>query len=697
MIDRTHDGLLIPGAGLQHRYVTLAVCGLLLLAVGLVFCQTARFEFVNVDDNRAVYANSHVTAGLTVAGIVWTFTHQSCVSGWGPLTALSHAAVWQCCGSNAGGHHLVNVLLHAASAVILFLVLRSMTGRFWPSALVAALFAIHPLQVESVAWVTERKGVLSGLFFILTLGAYVGYVRHPRSLARYATVMVLFVLGLMSKSMVATLPAVLLLLDYWPLGRFADRSDRDSTPPPGNGEAFPAASFRQALLQRLRSWGPLLLEKIPFLPLAAFFLFQSVSYEMTIESPFFEDQEPLAWRLGTALVSYPTYLWRTVCPVGLIPPQPPTGADLPLWEIIAAAVLVSCISFAVLALWRRCPYLLVGWLWYLGMLLPVSGVVEFGGGVQVGADRYTYLPQIGLYLAFAWVVADACRCWSWRRWVCGGTSALALAILMGCAWRQTTFWRDSETLWTHTLSCFPRHKLAHHFLGVELCRQGRVEEGMQHFRDAWEMNPHSSVRNYNLGLSLAKLGRFDEAMLYYRRSLAIQPQSAVVHCALATALAVQGRLGEALANYRKALELEPDNALAHEGISGVLIAQGRPGEALPHCQRALEFQPNLAMAHNNLGNILARRGQLDEALAHYQRALEIQPNLAAAYTNIGDVLAARGQFPEALGHYRRAIEIQPNDPMAERSLAWLRATCPEASLRNSDEAMALGPAGEPAL
>ena len=398
---------------------------------------------------------------------------------------------------------------------------------------------------------------------------------------------------------------------------------------------------------------------------------------------------PLAWRIGNGLVSYVAYLEQTIWPVRLTPFYLHPGFDLPVGKIIGAAVVLACISLGALTLWRRCPYLLIGWLWYLGMLVPVNGIVEFGRGVQAMADRFTYLPQIGLYLAFVWAVADLCRSSSWRRWMCGGTSALALAILMGCAWRQTTFWHDSETLYNRILTCFPRHVLAHRVLGHLLSGQGRTEEAVQHFRKACEIKPNSSGANYNLGMALARQGRLDEAVFHYRKALEGQPNSGATHCVLAATLAMQGRFDEALTHYRRSVELDPDNALAHEGLGGVLMAQGQLDEAMTHCQRALAIQPNLATAHNNLGNILARRSQFDEALAHYQRALEIQPNLAAVHTNTGDVLAARGQFREVLDHYHRAMEIQPEDPMVQGRLAWLRATCSEASLRNSAEAVEL--------
>ena len=351
----------------------------------MVFGQTVRHEFINCDDDQYVYENPQVARGFTAQGIVWAFTHFHSAN-WHPLTWLSHMLDCQLYGLNhPGGHHLTNVLLHAASAILLFLVLRQMTGDLWPSAFVAALFAIHPLHVESVAWVAERKDVLSGLFFMLTLAAYVGYARRPFSLLRYLLVTVLFALGLMAKPMLVTLPFVLLLLDYWPLGRI--------------GAAVPQ-SPQQARLPRQSSLAlrRVLLEKLPWLVLtAASCVVTRFAQQTALVST---ERLPLPSRIANALVSYVAYLGQFFYPVGLAVLYPYPQSTLPIWKIVGALLLLVGISLAVLACRRKCPYLLVGWLWYLGMLVPVIGLVQVGD--QSMADRYTYLTQIGLYIALAW-------------------------------------------------------------------------------------------------------------------------------------------------------------------------------------------------------------------------------------------------------------------------------------------------------
>ena len=362
----------------RNTYTVAAVCGFLLLAVALVFGQTVRHDFVNYDDNAYVYENPQVAGGLTAHGIAWAFTSFH-VSNWHPLTWLSHMLDCQFYGLHAGGHHLTNVLLHAATAILLFLVLRRMTGDLWPSAFVAAVFAIHPLRAESVAWVAERKDVLSGLFFMLTLGAYAGYARRPFSLGRYLTVVLLFALGLMAKPMLVTLPFVLLLLDYWPLGRI------------GPHRRTGISSFRRVVV-----------EKIPLLALTAASCVATVIAQGTAVIAI--DVIPLPSRIANALVSYVAYMGQLFYPAGLAVLYPHPEGGLPIWKVAASSLVLAGISAAALVWRRRFPYLFVGWFWYVGMLVPVIGLVQVG--LHAMADRYTYLPQIGLCIAVTWGVAQ---------------------------------------------------------------------------------------------------------------------------------------------------------------------------------------------------------------------------------------------------------------------------------------------------
>ena len=511
------SGLVVVGGEARYpsrpdRCAVSAVRVFLLLAVTMVFGQAISHDFVSYDDPRYVWQNPHVSGGLTSEGLVWVFTHSHGFN-WHPLTGLSHMLDCQLFGLWAEGHHAVNVLLHAAAAVVLFLVLRQMTRRldqadaFWRSAFVAAVFAIHPLRVESVAWVAERKDVLSGLLFMLTLAAYVAYVRRPFSLPRYLLVALLFALGLMAKPMLVTVPFVLLLLDYWPLGRWhggtgilpvresstgilparEKRTDRKLAPTPARSISGVFTGMPMPLSLRL------LVEKLPLLALAAAASVATLFAQS--EAMKMNTYLSLPWRIGNALVSYVDYVGQLFCPLGLAVFYPHPGNHLPVWKVTVAFLVLAGISVGVLASRRR-PYLLVGWLWFLGMLVPTIGLVQVG--FQAMADRYTYLPQIGLCIALAWGVADVSRSWSYRRWVCGVGSALVVASLMACAWLQTSYWRNSETLWTHAVDCNSQNAKAHTYLGMALGDLGQFEEAIAHFRKALEIKPDEAEAREHL-------------------------------------------------------------------------------------------------------------------------------------------------------------------------------------------------------
>jgi tetratricopeptide (TPR) repeat protein len=639
-------------------YQVLMVCALLLLAVGLVFGQTIRHEFVNYDDDTYVYENPHVARGLTAAGVAWVFTH-SHGANWHPLTGLSHMVDCQLHGLDAGGHHETNVVLHAATAIALFLLLWRMTGGFWPSALVAAIFAVHPLRVESVAWVAERKDVLSGLCFVATLAAYVWYVRSTFSLGRYLLLLVVFALGLMAKPMLVTLPLLLLLLDYWPLGRLSGSPCLGPTP-----AATPGANFPEAALGRSPFPRQVVIEKLPLLLLAAAFCAVTVWAQGQALVP--TDRIPFPWRMANALVSYVAYLGQFVCPAGLAVFYPHPGNHLPLMQIVGAAVVLVGISAATLAYRRRYPYLLMGWLWYVGMLLPVIGLVQVG--LQAMADRYTYLPQIGLCIALAWGAADLGRGWPRRREACGIASMIVLVVLMACAWRQASFWRNSETLWTHALACTSESFSAHNNLGNALVSQGRFDEALPHYEQALKLKPNEAKTHSNLGNALVGQRRFEEAIAHYQKALALKPDLAKVYINLGFASAQQGRLPEAIGYYHKALETTPDDVEAYYNLGLALASQGQFDAAMAQYQKALEIKPDFVEAHSNLGMVLASQRQFDAAMAQYRQALQINPNYFQARNNLGYALAGQGRFDEAIRHYRKALQIQPDCAMVHRNL-----------------------------
>ena len=629
------------------RRNTVVICLLLVAAVFMVFGQTARHEFINMDDGQYVTENPHIRGGLTWQSVRWVSTaglahNDPNADYWQPLSLFSHALDIELFGLQPAGHHLMNVGLHAAAAVALFLVLQSMTNAPWRCAFVAALFALHPLRVESVAWVTERKDVLSGLFFMLTLGAYTRYVRGPFSLSRYLTVVFVFALGLMSKPMLVTLPFVLLLLDYWPLQRI---------PRTASGSALGA----------LR---PLIIEKIPLLALSATSCMVTVLGQGEAVAPI--EKSPVALRIGNSAVSYIGYLGKMAFPIGLGGFYPLSVNDMVIWKAGVALVLLAGITAGVVLLRRTRPYLLVGWLWYVGMLVPVIGLLQSEDPAP--ADRFTYLPQIGVCLLVVWAVWDMVSSRRYGRLLLGFAAVSVITALMVCATIQTSYWHDSESLWIHALSCTFRNYAAHNNLANALAVQGRSAEAIAQYQKALAIKPDFKWARYSLANVLAAQGRTAEAIAQYQKALEISPDFAEARYNLANVLAGQGRTAEAIAQYQKAVVSAPNAAEAHNNLGTVLLGQGRPVEAIEQYQKALEISPDFAEARYNLANALAAQGRIAEAIEQYQQALRIKPDYEEVRNNLANALAAQGRSTEAIAQYQKTLEHNPNNAEAHNNL-----------------------------
>jgi Flp pilus assembly protein TadD len=610
-----------------------AVCGLLLLAVALIFGKTVSYDFVNYDDDRLVCENPVVARGVTAQGVVRAVT-TSVAEMWYPLTLISYMLDRQMYGPGPWGYHWTNVLLHAATTVILFLVLRRMTGNLWASALAALLFAIHPLRAEAVAWVSDRKCLLSGFFFVSTIAAYVAYARRPFSPARYLAMAGLFALGLLAMPQVVTLPLVLLLLDYWPLGRICQRraggagkssSDGGLREPAQNtDQRFQGSdSVRNPpVSQRFapRALQLLVIEKVPLLLLAVACSVATFVSERTNIATL--TSLPISARIASGLVSYAVYLGQFFWPHRLAAYYP-YSENLPARQVAGACAVLVLVSVAALLSRRWQPAVLVGWLWYLGTLVPMIGLVQIASHVR--ADRYTYLPQIGLCIAVVWgvrwAVEGLCGHWPSRRWLFAVGSTLLATGFMACAWRQTSYWRNSETLWTHALACTAENPAAHNGLGIVLADRGQVEEAIAQYRMALEIRPGHAEAQTNLGSALADRGQADEAIAHFRKALEIKPGLAEAHNKLGSALARRGQVEEAVAQFQKALQIKPECMEAHNNLGNALASRGQVDEAIRHYQEALEIDPGYLLAHVNLGDALARRGRLDQAMAHYQEAL----------------------------------------------------------------------------
>jgi protein O-mannosyl-transferase len=529
-----------------------AVCGLLCLAVILVFCQTGNHDFVNFDDDEYVYNNSHLNHGITWGGLVYYAYHWHAYT-YHPLSTYSHMLDCQLFGLRAGGHHWMNIAFHAVTAVLLLLVLRQMTGRLWSSAVVAALFAVHPLRAESVAWISERKDVLSGLFFMLTLSAYVRYVRVPKA-GRYAVVCAVYVLGLLAKPMLVTVPMVLLLLDYWPLRRWTNSGMTDESEPENQTEAstmerdsFPndtAVQFAATDLTRPRPsrvpWH-LVREKLPLLILALADCALTIRTQGYAIRPL--EAVPCFSRLANAVAAWVNYLGCFFWPQDLAVLYP--LGEVSIVKACCMSAVLVVISIAAICLRKRAPAFLVGWLWYLGMLVPVIGLLQVGG--QSMADRYTYLPQIGLAIALVWAMNRLVNCLSdigpSVRHISGLLAALlAMGILTAlavCAWRQTAYWRNSETLWIRD-SLYP-NSVGYYNHGLALAADNRHAEAIQQYAKAYEIIKTDEDILYSYGRSLEDLGRTEEAIFKYREVLKVNPKSASANERLAAILAKRGK------------------------------------------------------------------------------------------------------------------------------------------------------------
>lgn len=612
-----------------------AALALLTLAA---YSSVSSFEFSTFDDPQYVVDNPRVNQGLSRESVAWAFTTGH-ASNWHPLTWLSHMLDAQLFGMRAGYHHWVSVLLHVANTLLLMAFLVRTTGAVGRSAFVAALFALHPLHVESVAWIAERKDVLSTLFFMLTLLFYQRYARAATP-ARYLPVFACLALGLMAKPMLVTLPFVLLLLDVWPLGRYR----------PGEGG------------------GPVLrlvAEKLPLFALAA--ASSIITFLVQREGGAVSGLEltPLGLRLANALVSSVLYIRNMFWPANLAVMYP-MPASIPAWQWLGALLTLLAISYGVLRQATRRPWLAVGWFWYLGTLVPVIGLVQVG--TQAMADRYTYIPLIGLFIIVSWGGYDLLARYARPRWTVPLLATLLVAALSAATWHQTRYWSDARTLWQHALEVSRDNYRAHVALGSLLEEEGHNREAAEHFAAALRIEPRYAEAHNKLGVALAALGHPDQALEHYRRALRLNPGLAAAHTNLGNALAAQGRLDGALREYQEALRLNPDDALAANGMGSALDEMGRVDEAITLYRRALDLDPNLAAAHNNLAAAFAKKGRVDEAVAEIRAALRHEPGNASYHYNYAMLLRYQRKPDAARAELESALRIDPNYSAAREAL-----------------------------
>ncbi|HEV2391764.1 MAG TPA: tetratricopeptide repeat protein [Verrucomicrobiae bacterium] len=610
-------------------------CLLLFLAVLAAFVPALNNDFISFDDGTYVTQNQHVQTGLSWRGVRWAFT-TSHGSNWHPLTWLSHMLDYQVYGLRPWGHHLTSIFFHGANSVLVFLLLMKMTNSSWRSLFVAGIWALHPLRVESVAWVAERKDVLSALFFLLTLWAYTTYAqRKPAAWRYYILALAFFACGLMSKPMLVTLPFVLLLLDFWPLRRLS------SSP-----------------------LGLLLLEKLPFLVLALLSSLVTFLVQNNAGATLLLGRLSFGDRLANAVVSYCRYLGDIFWPANLAIFYPHPG-NWPAGSVLAASVLLVAITVIVFLTRRERPYLLMGWLWFLGTLVPVIGFVQVGR--QAMADRYTYLPSLGVLVALTWLVPSPQAARS--RATVFSAVGLALALLCGAiTFHQTGFWKDSETLFRHAIAVVPDNYLAHGNLGNALEKQGRLAEALREYEEVLRLKPDDVNTRNGLGSLFLELGRTDNAIAQFDEALRRLPTFAEARSNLGYLYQRQGRLEQAALEYREALKLDPKDFRIHLNLAGVLVAQGHSQEAVAELSQAVELNPDDSSTRNDLGSVLFNLGRLDEALGEFEQAARLDSNSPEAHFNLGAALAAAGRREEAIIQLKLALKLRPNYPEATQRL-----------------------------
>lgn len=643
-------------------------------------------DFINTDDKVYITENPHVTGGLTLANVRWALTSTD-AANWHPLTWMSHMMDCQLFGLEPGAHHMVSVFFHIANSLLLLLLLKDTTGALWRSVIVAALFAWHPMHVESVSWASERKDVLSTLFWLLSLLAYVRYSRNQK-VTPYILSLLFFIGGLMSKPMVVTLPCVLLLLDFWPLNRWQMADGRWQ-----NG---------------LR----LVWEKVPFLILSVIACALTMhAQEIAIVSTA---GLSVSQRVAHSLAAYNHYLAAMFVPINLAVYYP-YQIHLPALTVVCAVSVLGLATFFAIKNFRDRPYLIVGWLWYLGTLVPVIGLVQVGD--QAWADRYTYIPLIGLFVATVWLAGETVK----SRIVLSCVSGVVAGVLIAATSMQLGYWKNTRTLFEHANAVTSKNYMAITMLGSQLAEEHKYDEAIAYYQTALRYQPTFPEAHFFMGAALDEQGKLDAAIAEYEQALWFKPVQEQTHIFLGIALGRQKKYDEAMAHYQAALKINPDSAVAENNLARILHTLGRLDEAVQHYHAALEIDPKLALAHNNLGILLLQRGDLTDGTIQLRTAMQLNPTNTETRFNLAMALNQQQQWPEAVelfsktvrgdlpdpkAHYQFAVALthmqktraamsefasalllQPDYPEALDGLAWILSTDTDADFRNGAEAL----------
>ena len=681
-----------------HNYLIYIVLAIITF---IAFEPVIHNGFINFDDDIYIYQNSHITSGLKVENIVWAFTNIHAYN-YHPLTSMSHILDCQLYGLNPGAHHFTNLLIHIANALLLFTVLSRMTKRVWASAFVVALFALHPMHVESVAWASERKDTLSAFFWMLTLLFYSYYTERQRA-GYYLSALLAFSLGLLSKPMVVTLPFVLLLLDYWPLGRFQ------------TGQV-----------------GRRVIEKIPFFAISAILSFVTYMVQRKVELVKTLSSYSLPWRIENAIVSYVIYIGKMFWPVRMSIFYPHPQGSIPLWQAGGAILILLVITF--LALWklRQKPYIAVGWLWFLGTLVPVIGIFQVG--LQGYADRYSYIPYIGLFIIIVWTVSDIPAQSNWRKVIFCLSAVIIFSALGVKTWIQAGYWHNNESLYKHSIDAVENNWWAHEMLGNAYVSMDSGGQAVIEYKQTLQIDPenvgvqHSLARVYletgdaneavklyenfllplpqeinepdaaneslspnlfskthsvveqmyintntDFAIALARQGNIDEAARRYKEVLRISPDSLTAHRNLGDIFYQKGQIDRAVKQYAAVIQLEPNSAAEYKQLARALGHSGRLEESAKICQMIYQLFPNDYDACNGLGIVFAQQGKLAEAAACFGRSITIEPNFSGGYVNLGYALNLQGKSNEAIDCYVKAIKLDGQAAQAHCRLGQILA------------------------
>ena len=630
------------------------ICVLLGVLILAVYWKVQYHEFVNYDDGRYITENKHIR-DFSKENFIWAFT-SSYAANWHPITWLSHMLDIRLYGLNPKGHHLTSLALHIANSLLLFLVFARMTGSIWRSCFVASLFAFHPINIESVAWAAERKNVLSTFFWLLTMGAYVHYIQK-RNLARYSTVVLFFALGLMSKAMLVTLPFVLLLLDYWPLKRFEIAHLKRIS----SGDTQNQIENKKKLLN-------LIFEKIPLLFLVVGSCIVTLSAQKLAGAIVSIETVQTTTRISNALVSYLVYLEKMMWPKDFSVFYPYPFGESYMWKGLVSGFVLTGITIIILRLIKKAPYLSVGWLWYLGTLIPTIGLVQVGQ--QAMADRYAYVPLIGIFIIIAWGLPDLLQNYPFRKKLLSVLSGIFFSVLITLTSVQLQYWENSVKLFEHAIEVtdkkYPSFVGIYNNLGVVLNQKMKFEEAMVHLKNAVKLQPTYPEAHNNLANSLSKKREdLEEAIFHYKKAIQLKPEFYEAHFNLGVTLNKWNDSDQAIGHLQEAIRLEPNLPESHLALGNILSQKKKFKPAIDHLETTIKMDPNNAIAHNSLGSALGEQGNFKQAIAHFNTAIKINPHYVEAHQNLGTALSILGQPDKSVDHFKIAKELAVNEKLKQ--------------------------------